>query len=72
MNLLDYVPGTSFLHKLNPVTKLAAAFLYGVICIVTDSVVKRAANGDNFGIVVIPEGLIEFVPEVKALIAIGS
>ena len=37
--------------------------------IVTDSVVKRAANGDNFGIVVIPEGLIEFVPEVKALIA---
>ena len=41
MNLLDYVPGTSFLHKLNPVTKLAAAFLYGVICIVTDSVMME-------------------------------
>ena len=38
MNLLNYVPGDSFLHRLNPVTKLAAAFLYGVVCIVTDSV----------------------------------
>ena len=26
MNLLNYVPGDSFLHRLNPVTKLAAAF----------------------------------------------
>jgi diphosphate-dependent phosphofructokinase len=31
-------------------------------------VVKRAANGDNFGVALIPEGLIEFIPEVKALI----
>ncbi len=38
MNLLQYVPGDSFLHKLNPVTKLFAAFLYGVACIVTQSV----------------------------------
>ena len=38
MNLLNYVPGDSFLHRLNPVTKLTAAFLYGVVCIVTDSV----------------------------------
>ena len=36
---------------------------------ITDSVVKRAANGENFGVVVIPEGVIEFIPEVKALIA---
>ena len=32
-------------------------------------VAKRAADGNNFGVALIPEGLIEFVPEVKALIA---
>lgn len=32
-------------------------------------VAKRAANGDNFGVALIPEGLVEFVPEMKALIA---
>ncbi len=36
---------------------------------VVSSVVKRSANGDNFGVVIIPEGLIEFVPEVKKLIS---
>lgn len=30
---------------------------------------KRAAKGKNFGIAIIPEGLIEFVPEMKSLIA---
>jgi len=29
----------------------------------------RAERGDNFGVVLIPEGLIEFVPEMKRLIA---
>jgi pyrophosphate--fructose-6-phosphate 1-phosphotransferase len=32
------------------------------------SVVKRAENGDNFGVVLIPEGLVEFIPEMKNLI----
>ena len=32
-------------------------------------VANRAAKGLNFGIVLIPEGLIEFVPEIKVLIA---
>ncbi|HUW40848.1 MAG TPA: diphosphate--fructose-6-phosphate 1-phosphotransferase [Rectinemataceae bacterium] len=32
------------------------------------SVVVRAEKGENFGVVLIPEGLIEFVPEVKLLI----
>jgi pyrophosphate--fructose-6-phosphate 1-phosphotransferase len=32
------------------------------------SIVKRAVNKDNFGVVLIPEGLIEFVPEMKKLI----
>ncbi len=32
-------------------------------------VAKRAEAGNNFGIVLIPEGLIEFIPAMKALIA---
>jgi len=32
-------------------------------------VATRAENGRNFGIVLVPEGLVEFIPEVKALIA---
>lgn len=34
-----------------------------------DAVTRRAANGENFGIVLIPEGIVEFVPEMKKLIA---
>ena len=30
---------------------------------------KRAENGKNFGIVIVPEGLIEFIPEMKDLIS---
>lgn len=40
--------------------------------IVTDiatAVAKRAANGNNFGTVLIPEGLIEFIPAMKVLIS---
>jgi len=33
------------------------------------SVVKRADNGNNYGIVLIPEGLVEFIPEMKKLIS---
>jgi pyrophosphate--fructose-6-phosphate 1-phosphotransferase len=32
------------------------------------SVVRRAENGENFGVVLIPEGLVEFIPEMKKLI----
>ncbi len=32
-------------------------------------IAKRAANGDNFGVALIPEGLVEFIPEMKKLIA---
>lgn len=35
---------------------------------VTQVIVKRAANGLNFGVALIPEGLIEFIPEVGKLI----
>lgn len=36
---------------------------------IADSVEKRSANGNNFGVAIIPEGVVEFVPEFKALIA---
>ena len=36
---------------------------------IADSVEKRAANGMNFGVAIIPEGVVEFVPEFSALIA---
>jgi pyrophosphate--fructose-6-phosphate 1-phosphotransferase len=32
------------------------------------SIAKRSENGDNFGVVLIPEGLVEFIPEIKKLI----
>lgn len=34
-----------------------------------DLIVKRAKAGKNFGIVLVPEGLIEFIPEMKELIS---
>ena len=34
-----------------------------------DSVEKRAAKGWNFGVAIIPEGIVEFVPEFSVLIA---
>ena len=35
---------------------------------IADSVEKRAAKGMNFGVAIIPEGVVEFVPEFSALI----
>ena len=39
-----------------------------VVELICDSIVKRADNGDNFGVVLIPEGVVEFIPEIKRLI----
>ena len=36
---------------------------------IADSVATRSANGENFGVAVIPEGVVEFVPEFSVLIA---
>lgn len=43
--------------------------LRGIIEGICTVITKRAANGENFGIVLIPEGLVEFIPEMKVLIA---
>ena len=36
---------------------------------IADAVAKRAAKGLNFGVAIIPEGVVEFVPEFSVLIA---
>ena len=43
--------------------------LASVIDYMVDIIVRRAEMGKNFGIAVIPEGLIEFIPEMKSMIA---
>ena len=40
-----------------------------IVNYLADIVAARAAKGLNFGVILIPEGLIEFVPEIKVLIA---
>ncbi len=40
-----------------------------IVTYIADIVAKRAAQGNNFGTILIPEGLIEFIPAMKKLIA---
>ena len=40
-----------------------------VVEYIAKAVAERAADGNNFGTVIIPEGLIEFIPAIKKLIA---
>ena len=43
--------------------------LADVVNYIAGIVASRAENGDNFGVALIPEGLIEFIPEMKILIS---
>jgi len=43
--------------------------LHQVVDGIAQTVARRAQDGKNFGVALIPEGLIEFIPEVKELIA---
>ena len=43
--------------------------LSAVADVIADSVAARAAKGMNFGVAIIPEGIVEFVPEFSMLIA---
>lgn len=43
--------------------------LENIVNDIATAVAKRAEKGDNFGTVLIPEGLIEFIPAMKALIS---
>lgn len=43
--------------------------LESIVNYMTDIIVKRSNMGKNFGIAVVPEGLIEFIPEMKSMIS---
>ncbi len=43
--------------------------LNDVVDYIANVVAERAADGNNFGTVIIPEGLIEFIPAIKKLIS---
>ncbi|NCD05195.1 MAG: diphosphate--fructose-6-phosphate 1-phosphotransferase [Spirochaetia bacterium] len=42
--------------------------LSGVVDYISTIIANRGNKGLNFGVIIIPEGLVEFIPEVKALI----
>ena len=46
-----------------------AMSLDDVVTYIAKAVADRAADGNNFGTVLIPEGIIEFIPAIKKLIA---
>jgi pyrophosphate--fructose-6-phosphate 1-phosphotransferase len=46
--------------------KMTLAQITSDVC---GAIAKRAEKNENFGVILIPEGLIEFIPEIKALIA---
>ena len=46
-----------------------AMSLDDIVDYIANAVCQRAADGNNFGTVVIPEGVIEFIPAIKKLIA---
>ncbi|MDR2481979.1 MAG: diphosphate--fructose-6-phosphate 1-phosphotransferase [Spirochaetaceae bacterium] len=43
--------------------------LNGIVNEISAAIAKRAENHEDFGVVLIPEGLVEFVPEMKMLIS---
>ncbi len=43
--------------------------LEDIVAYIANAVAKRAGNGNNFGTVIVPEGLIEFIPAIKKLIS---
>ena len=43
--------------------------LDSVVGYMSDIIARRANAGKNFGIAIVPEGLIEFIPEMKSMIA---
>lgn len=43
--------------------------LQQVVNDIAEVIARRADKGDNFGTILIPEGLIEFIPEIKKLIS---
>lgn len=62
---LQVRPNVAIISEEVEARKLGLSQIVGTIA---DSVAGRAAKGENFGIVLVPEGLLEFIPEIKVLI----
>ncbi|MHC6202494.1 diphosphate--fructose-6-phosphate 1-phosphotransferase [Breznakiellaceae bacterium SP9] len=62
---LQTQPNVCLISEEVAVKKISLSRVTEQIC---QSIVKRAENGDNFGVVLIPEGLVECIPEMKKLI----
>jgi pyrophosphate--fructose-6-phosphate 1-phosphotransferase len=62
---LQTQPNVCFISEEVEAKELSLGQVVDQIC---DSVVKRAEHKENFGVVLIPEGLVEFIPEMKKLI----
>ncbi|HUW70432.1 MAG TPA: diphosphate--fructose-6-phosphate 1-phosphotransferase [bacterium] len=59
-------PNVAFVSEEIETKGMTLAQVTEILC---SSIVARAAKGLNFGVVLIPEGLIEFIPDFKTLIA---
>ena len=63
---LETQPNVCLIGEEVAATKMS---LSAVADVIADSVAARAAKGMNFGVAIIPEGIVEFVPEFSMLIA---
>ncbi len=59
-------PTVAFISEEIAEKRLSLSQIVDTIC---RAVARRAARGMNYGVVLIPEGLIEFIPEMKTLIS---
>jgi pyrophosphate--fructose-6-phosphate 1-phosphotransferase len=62
---LQTQPNICFISEEVEAKKLSLGQVVDQIC---DAVIKRSENGENFGVALIPEGMVEFIPEMKTLI----
>jgi pyrophosphate--fructose-6-phosphate 1-phosphotransferase len=62
---LQTKPAVTFVSEEIEARQYSLAHIVDIIC---RSVARRAGRGVNHGVVLIPEGLIEFIPEMKQLI----
>jgi pyrophosphate--fructose-6-phosphate 1-phosphotransferase len=62
---LQTQPNICFISEEVEAKKLSLGQVVDQIC---GAVIKRAEKGENFGVALVPEGLVEFIPEMKTLI----
>ncbi len=63
---LQTKPAVAFVSEEIAEKKLSLSQIVDIIC---RAVARRAAKGMHYGVVLVPEGLIEFIPEMRVLIS---